>query len=98
MGSRLGVARLGAEPAGRRRAAENAGRLAAHCPDHRAVRRVAADFQYPRGVFTASSVSLRHALSNHQHVVIVMRDVCHVAERLTHALAESVDRRAEGVI
>ena len=38
-----------------------------------------------------------HALSNHQHVVIVMRDVRHVAERLPHALAEGVDRRAERV-
>ena len=37
------------------------------------------------------------ALSNNQHVVIVMRDVRHVAERLPHALAEGVDRRAERV-
>ena len=98
MGSRLGVARLDAEPAGRRRAAENAGRLAAHCRIIGPSDGSQPIFKYSRGVFTASSVSLRHALSNHQHVVIVMRDVCHVADRLTHALAESVDRRAEGVI
>ena len=37
-------------------------------------------------------------LSHHQQVVIVIRDARHVPERLTHALAEGVDRRAEGVI
>ena len=37
-------------------------------------------------------------LRHHQQVVIVIRDARHVAERLTHALAEGVDRRAEGVI
>ena len=37
-------------------------------------------------------------LRHHQQVVVVIRDAGHVAERLTHALAERVDRRAEGVI
>ena len=41
---------------------------------------------------------VRHALSNHQHVVILMHDVRHIAERLTHALTEGVDPRAESVI
>ena len=35
-------------------------------------------------------------LRHHQDVVIVMRDARRVAERLTHAMAEGVDRRAEG--
>ena len=37
-------------------------------------------------------------LSQHQHVVIGMRDARRVGEHLTHAMAEGVDRRAEGVI
>ena len=44
------------------------------------------------------SPSRRQALHTHHHVVIVMRDVRHVGERLPHALAEGVDRRAEGLI
>ena len=48
--------------------------------------------------YYASRSTARHqALSHHQHVVIVMRDVRHVAERLPHALAEGVDRRAERI-
>ena len=45
--------------------------------------------------YASRSTSRHHALSNHQHVVIVMRNVRRVAERLPHALAEGVDRRAE---
>ena len=43
---------------------------------------------------TSSGLALRH----HQQVVIGIRDACHVAERLTQALSEGVNRRAEGVI
>ena len=37
-------------------------------------------------------------LSQHQHVVIGMRDARRVGEHLPHAMTEGVDRRAEGVI
>ena len=37
-------------------------------------------------------------LCDDQQVVVVIGDARQVAERLTHALAEGVDRRAEGVI
>ena len=47
---------------------------------------------------TPSPVIQGTTLSHHQQVVIVMRDARHVAERLTHALSERIDRRAEGVI
>ena len=40
----------------------------------------------------------RHALGNHQHVVIVRRDARRIGERLTQALAEGVDRCVEGGI
>ena len=40
----------------------------------------------------------RPALSHHQQVVVLIRDAREVAECLTHALAEGVDRRAKGVI
>ena len=40
----------------------------------------------------------RPALGHYQQVVVLIRDARDVAERLTHALAEGVDRRAKGVI
>ena len=40
----------------------------------------------------------RPAMSYHQQVVVLIRDARKVAECLTHALAEGVDRRAKGVI
>ncbi len=51
-----------------------------------------------RGPDRSSDSGNRRTLRHHQHVVIVMRDARRVAERLTHALAEGVDRRAEGVV
>ena len=46
---------------------------------------------------TARSPSRRPELRTHHHVVIVIRDVRHVGERLPHALAEGVDRRAKRI-
>ncbi len=69
--------------------------------------RLAAAEMPPPGVSTTITTAVwarsgelgnRPALSHHQQVVVLIRDARDVAECLTHALAEGVDRRAKGVI
>ena len=71
-----------------------------YLPEHDSPSKLPGFYPFDRphpNVFERLMIQLT-TLSQHQHVVIGMRDARRVGEHLTHAMAEGVDRRAEGVI